>query len=95
MIISFRHKGLKAFFETESRRGIHPGHAEKLRERLTVLNVIKRVSDVPGNLAVAWNLHPLHGKLEGHYGLSVGGNWRITFTLKEEDVALVDYQDYH
>lgn len=95
MIVSFRHKGLREFFETESKKGIQPAHAGKLRERLSVLNVIKSETDIPRNVALAWNLHPLHGSLRGHFSLSVSGNWRVTFTFAGEDVALVDYQDYH
>ena len=95
MIVSFRHKGLRDFFETDSKKGIQPAHAEKLRERLTVLNVIKKETDIPRNIAIAWNLHPLHGQLKGHFSLFVSGNWRITFAFDGEDVVMVDYQDYH
>src|SRR5215475_724556 len=95
MIVSFQHKGLKAFFETESKKGIQAAHDDKLRQRLTVLNVIKRVTDFPKNLATAWGLHQLHGDLKGHNALSVSGNWRLTFTFDGENVALLDYQDYH
>lgn len=95
MIVSFRHKGLENFFLTDRKNGIQPAHAQKLRERLTVLNVIKRVNDIPVSLATAWDVHPLRGGLKDHYGLSVSGNWRLTFTFKGEDVELVDYVDYH
>lgn len=40
-------------------------------------------------------LHPLERKLSGHRSVSVSGNWRLTFTFKDGDVELVDYQDYH
>jgi toxin HigB-1 len=40
-------------------------------------------------------LHPLTAELEGHYAVSVNGNWRMTFTFEGEDAILVDYQDYH
>ncbi|HEV2464686.1 MAG TPA: type II toxin-antitoxin system RelE/ParE family toxin [Acidobacteriaceae bacterium] len=95
MIVSFRHKGLRAFFETDSKKGIQPAHAEKLQERLTVLNIIRKETDIPRNVAIAWKLHPLRGELKDHFSISVSGNWRITFTFEDEDVALVDYQDYH
>ena len=42
-----------------------------------------------------WNLHPLSGELQGHWSIKVNGNWRLTFTFEDEDVILVDYQDYH
>ena len=46
-------------------------------------------------LAVAWDVHPLKGDLKDHYGLSVSGNWRMTFKFTGEDVEMVDYIDYH
>jgi plasmid maintenance system killer protein len=35
------------------------------------------------------------GDLKGHWPVSVGGNWRLTFTFEGEDAILVDYLDYH
>jgi proteic killer suppression protein len=46
--------------------------------------------NIPG-----WNLHPLKGKLESHWSVSVSGNWRLTFMFENGDAVLVDYQDYH
>ena len=95
MIVRFRHKGLKRFFLTGSKAGIQPEHASKLRDRLTVLNAIRKETDIPEAIAKAWDLHPLHGELGGHFAISVSGNWRVTFTFEDEDVVLVDYKDYH
>jgi toxin HigB-1 len=92
MIRSFEHKGLKAFFETGSKAGIRPDHAAKLRRQLSQLDEAISAQDmnVPG-----WKLHPLHGELEGHFSVSVNGNWRMTFRFEGTDAVLVDYQDYH
>ena len=92
MILSYRHKGLKKFAETGSKAGIQPKHAGRLRRLLTALNVASRAEDMnaPGN-----NLHPLKGDLAGHWSITVSGNWRLTFAFHEEDVILLDYQDYH
>ena len=38
MIVTFRHKGLEAFFKTGRMTGIQPIHAKRLRELLTALN---------------------------------------------------------
>lgn len=46
--------------------------------------------DIPG-----YRLHPLKGRLLGHYSVWVSGNWRVTFRFVGNDVELVDYQDYH
>jgi len=93
MIKSFRHKGLKAFFETGSNAGIQPAHAPRLARMLTRLN---EASDAQGMNLPGWKLHPLKGRdLKGHYAVSVSGNWRLTFKFDGVDAVLVDYQDYH
>jgi proteic killer suppression protein len=33
--------------------------------------------------------------MEGHWGVRVSGNWRLTFRFDGEDAVLVDYKDYH
>ena len=92
MSTSFRHKGLEGFFETGSKKGIRPDHADKLRRQLTRLDLATGPEDmnVPG-----WRLHPLAQDLAGHYSVRVNGNWRMTFTFDGTDAILVDYQDYH
>ncbi|KYK73916.1 peptidase [Aggregatibacter actinomycetemcomitans serotype e str. SC936] len=42
-----------------------------------------------------WHLHPLTGKLAGHWSVKVNGNWRLTFKLENNHAEIVDYQDYH
>ena len=56
MIKSFRHKGLKKFYETGSSAGIQPSHKKKLRLQLTALDTAIDIEDmdIPG-----FNLHPL------------------------------------
>jgi len=92
VIKTFKHKGLKIFYETGSRAGIQPHHASKLKRQLVRLNVAKTPDymNMPG-----WDMHPLTANLAGHYSVSVNGNWRMTFTFDGEDAVLVDYQDYH
>lgn len=92
MIKSFRHKGLQVFFETGSKAGIQPHHASKLRLQLGMLDSAKSKDDVN---VPAWRLHELKDNLAGHYAIWVNGNWRLTFKFTDEDIELVDYQDYH
>jgi proteic killer suppression protein len=40
-------------------------------------------------------LQALNGSLEGHYAVSVSGDWRVTFRFQGPDAADVDYLDYH
>lgn len=92
MIRSFRHKGLKRFFETGSKAGIQAAHAVRLRIMLTRLDS----SHVPQDMnASGWKLHPLKGDLGGHWAIWVDVNWRLTFAFNGEDAVLVDYRDYH
>ncbi|HQV80058.1 MAG: type II toxin-antitoxin system RelE/ParE family toxin [Agitococcus sp.] len=98
MIKGFRHKGLEVFFTTGSMAGIQAAHKSKLARQLNQLNQASQVQDM--NIA-GWKLHKLTGKnhknqlVDGHYAVSVNGNWRLTFYFEAENAVLVDYQDYH
>ena len=93
MIKTFRHKGLKGFFEKGSMAGIQVAHAPRLAAMLRRLNetINAQGMNLPG-----WGLHPLKGReLKGHFSVWVSGNWRMTFMFEGTDAVLVDYQDYH
>ncbi|MDA5635829.1 MULTISPECIES: type II toxin-antitoxin system RelE/ParE family toxin [Rhizobium/Agrobacterium group] len=92
MIVSFRHKGLEAFYRSGTTKGIQPAHAAKLGRILTLLEVAASAPDLnlPG-----FKLHPLKGEMKGQWSIWVNGNWRVTFRFLDSDVELVDYQDYH
>jgi toxin HigB-1 len=92
MIKSFNHKGLQTFFETGSKKGIVPGHSNKLARVLDRLDVSLTPTDMnlPG-----FKLHKMTGKEEGTWSVWVNGNWRVTFQFERENIILVDYRDYH
>ena len=92
MIKSFQHAGLEKFYEKNSKAGIQPVHAKRLRLRLAVLTDATKPEDmdVPG-----WNWHPLKGDLEEFWSVWVDANWRLIFSFEGEDATLVDYRDYH
>jgi toxin HigB-1 len=92
MIRSYRHKGLQLFAETGSKAGIQPAHARKLRILISALDAAAKPADMN---APGYGLHPLQGNLEGHWAVSVSGNWRLIFAFEGEDTVLVDYEDYH
>lgn len=91
MIKSFSHKGLQLFYETGSKTGIQAIHAEKLRRILTVLDELSEIKQLNG----LWRCHQLKGNLYPQWALVVSGNWRITFELRDRDVYIVNYLDYH
>jgi toxin HigB-1 len=92
MIKSFKHKGLKKFFESGSVAGIRPTHQQKLRIRLTALDTAIQIKDMdlPG-----FRLHPLKGNKQGQWAIDVNKNWRITFEFIDGDAYIVNYKDYH
>jgi proteic killer suppression protein len=92
MIKSFKHKGLKKFFETGSTAGIDAKQAKKISTQLSVLNLAKEIGDID---LLGFFLHPLTGDRQGQWSITVTGNWRITFELSEGDVYIVNYEDYH
>jgi proteic killer suppression protein len=88
MIKTWKHKGLKTFFETGNAAKIQQKHKQLLREILFQLVHATCPNDMntPGN-----NFHGLVGKRKGQYSVSVSGNWRVVFAFDGEDAILVDY----
>ncbi len=92
MIKSFRHKGLKDFFESGSKRGISPDLAARIGRRLDVLNAAQQSMDINAH---GFGLHRLKGDRHNEWAISVSGNWRITFRFAKGDVFDISLEDYH
>ncbi|MEZ8887913.1 type II toxin-antitoxin system RelE/ParE family toxin [Vibrio sp. 10N.247.311.14] len=92
MIKTFKHKGLKKFFETGSKAGIQAKHERKLRMQLAAIDTATIIDDVdlPG-----FKLHPLKGDGDGIWSITVNGNWRITFEFIDGNAYILNYEDYH
>ena len=92
MIKSFRHKGLRRFYEAGSAAGIQSSHKKRLRIQLVALDTATIIEDmdIPG-----FKLHPLKGNRKGFWSISVSVNWRITFEFKDGNAFIVNYEDYH
>ena len=92
MIVSFRHKGLKRFYESGSTTGIQPAYEKRLRLQLVALDTAVSIEDmdIPG-----FRLHPMKGSRKGIWAISVSGNWRITFRFEDGNAYIVNYEDYH
>ena len=92
MIQSFKHRGLKRFFENNNARRVNPDHIRRLKRILATLDAASRPEemDAPG-----WGLHKLRGDLKEFYAVKVSGNWRVIFRFDDGDAYDVDYLDYH
>ena len=92
MIKSFKHKGLKKYFQTGSILGIQAKHQRKLRMQLAAIDTAQEIDDInlPG-----FKLHPLKGNRDGIWSITVNGNWRITFEFIDGNAFILNYEDYH
>ena len=92
MIRSFKHRGLRRFFETGSVSGIQASHAKRLRLILGRLHAAGKAQDMrlPG-----LRLHELKGNRTATWAVDVSGNWRVTFRFDDQDAEEVNYEDYH
>lgn len=92
MIKSFRHKGLRRFYETGKTSGIRTDHVRKLRMQMAALDTARVIEDmdIPG-----FRLHPLKGRDKDRWSIRVSGNWRLTFEFRDGNAYILDYEDYH
>jgi proteic killer suppression protein len=92
VIKSFRHKGLRRFYETGSTAGVQASHKKRLRIQLIALDTAVTIEDmdIPG-----FKLHSLKGDRKGLWSVSVSGNWLITFDFRDGNAHIVNYEDYH
>jgi len=71
MIKSFRHKGLKKFYETGNTSSIQINHANRLRMQLIALETAQSIEDmnIPG-----FRLHSLKCQLKARWAIPVNAN---------------------
>ncbi|MDJ0314069.1 type II toxin-antitoxin system RelE/ParE family toxin [Arthrobacter sp. H35-D1] len=92
MILTFRHKGLEAFYQTGSKHGIQAAHASKLVRILSALDIAQTPQDL---MLPSFRTHELKGELKGTWSITVNGNWRVIFRFAGADIEHVNYLDYH
>jgi len=92
VIRSFRHRGLKRFYERGDRSLIR----SDLQDRVEVMLAQLDVASTPEAMRLPhYRLHPLKGKRKGYWAVTVKANWRIIFRFAGEDVYDVELIDYH
>lgn len=92
MIKTWKHKGLRKFFETGNRSGINPAHETRLKIVLQRLNAATKLEDMN---TPSLKLHKLSGNFKAFYSVTVNANWRVIFRYNGPDAEDVDYIDYH
>ncbi len=92
MVRSFRHRGLRRFYE----RGDASLIRTDLRERVEVMLAQLDVAGTVNAMRLPrYRLHALKGDLKGYWSVTVKANWRIIFRFEHGDVYDVDLTDYH
>ena len=91
MIKDFKNKSLEKFYVKGRVGKINPQHRARVRQILDILYGSDSLIEVnlPG-----LDLHKVQGKPTRH-GITVTGNWRITFQFKNGEFQRVDLEDYH
>lgn len=93
IIRSVQHKGLVRFIEDDDSRELRPDLVKRLRNILAVLITAADITKVVG--PPGWRIHQLKGDRAGTWSISVSGNWRLTFDLREGEICNLDLEDYH
>jgi proteic killer suppression protein len=92
MVRNFRHKGLQRLFQQDDGSKLPPDMVARIRLILSALQASQEIEamDIP-----TFRLHPLKGKLQGFFSVTVRANWRIIFRFEGSEAFDIDFVDYH
>lgn len=89
---SFKHEGLKRFFEVDDRSKLPPDLVDRIA---LILLALKDATSADDMNRPSWRLHPLKGDRKGQWAVTVRANWRIVFAFEGGNAIDVDFVDYH
>ena len=92
MIIGFKHKGLKTYFETGKTKGLRSDLIGRIN---TILSDMEAGQDLDALSRPSLRLHELTGDRKGTWSVSVNAQWRMTFTHDNGEFDNIDLEDYH
>ena len=93
-IESVRHKALRAFLETGMPKGIDALFTGRIRNIVALLTAARSTDELKA--APNFGFHWLTGDRAGTAAMTLTKNWRLTFTLNEENAIVdLDLEDYH
>ena len=92
-IRSVRHRGLLRLIEDNDGRQLRTDLVQRLRNILAVLIVAADIDGVRG--PPGWRIHQLKGERAGTWSISVSGNWRLTFDVRQGEIRNLDAEDFH
>jgi proteic killer suppression protein len=92
-IRSVRHRGLLRLIENNDGRELRTDLVGRLRNILAMLIAAADMDGVKG--PPGWRIHQLKGDRSGTWTISVSGNWRLTFDVRQGEICNLDLEDYH
>ena len=92
MIVSFRSRALKRYWERSETRRVPAEYAVRIG---MILDRLDTATEPRQMNATGLRFHALTGNLKGRYAVNVSANWRITFGWLAQDAIDVDLEDYH
>lgn len=92
MIESFRHKGLKRFYQEDDRSKLPPDMVERIA---IILAALDQAATIAAMRRPSFRLHQLKGDLKGFWAVTVRANWRIVFRFEDGKAFDVNLVDYH
>ena len=95
IVRSFRHRGLRQLYETDSPRLLKQDLADRVRGILAALAMAETMEGFIRDAPTGWRVHRLSGARRCEWGVSVSGNWRITFEERDGAIGRVNLEDYH
>jgi proteic killer suppression protein len=92
MIVGFRHKGLRDFYEAGTTKGIR---ADQTRRIAIILADLDNATSLEDLSRPSLRLHELKGERKGTWSVTVNVSWRITFTHDDGKFDALDLEQYH
>jgi len=91
MALAFKDKDLEDLY--------YDGKSKKIDKRWhkIILDTLDYTNAAPGPMSYGKyrDFHPLKGKREGVYAVTVTKNWRVTFRFDDGEWVDVNLEDYH
>jgi toxin HigB-1 len=93
IVRSVRHRGLLRLIRDDNSREVRGDVVQRVRRILTALIAAPDMQALQG--PPGWRVHQLQGDRAGTWSISVSGNWRLTFDLRQGEICDLDLEDYH
>jgi proteic killer suppression protein len=92
-IRSIQHRGLLRLVEDDDSRELRADLVRRLRNIIAALIAAADMGAISG--PPGWRVHQLKGNRAGTWSISVSGNWRLTFDIRETEIYSLNLEDYH